>query len=622
MKKLIFDEINCINLIFILICKIFFKEIFFVKISKTLRNKTLINLLEKLNVIWFSYQKISIKDQTKEYSRITFTSQWSEFCFAQAKKYSNKIWDKILDKDLIKKKYLIISLYWELTHTLDNEFEIIEISNLLKKKGEIVYVWLTNNKVTNDSVSKYKDIKILTPKIFSVLLLQINFFTFFLKKIFIIFKSRINLKNFFTYKKKINRENKISENQIIFFPHMGVVSKNSSKLYFYEQVLKEPCDKKKITHIEWNKQDLSPDSVRFYSENKIPVYFWNIEFYKFSKKRLKIIITFLIKKIFNTDFFLLKMTSFILIGIEYHLGRIEKFTNAKVALIGNEYSFPVTLASALKFKNIKMFAFQKKLSHGVTKKAYILDKYFVLGNKSKQDLSKTNLNQNFSIFTGNNLNDVVFIKNKIDKEKILKQIFIKSHRYKKKCIVFDSPSKIDWYDNGRQISNNWKFNLEFLEIIHNVVNNNSNIFFIIKNKREVYSKIKYYAKKIKQLKKLKNVCFIPDNKKNYDKILTNDLVNFCDFSISRHSSIVDDMLSLNKPVFIYDGPHNNLISSCIPYSDNILFSNYKNLEKKINNVLKNYNKVNIKMNIDRKYLFDNKSSNKMKIELSNLRKLI
>ena len=72
MKKIIFFEINLLNLICFLFFKIFFKRVYYVNISENLRSQFLINLLDKINIIWFSYENLGPNYQTKFYSRLNW----------------------------------------------------------------------------------------------------------------------------------------------------------------------------------------------------------------------------------------------------------------------------------------------------------------------------------------------------------------------------------------------------------------------------------------------------------------------------------------------------------------------------------------------------------------------
>ena len=249
----------------------------------------------------------------------------------------------------------------------------------------------------------------------------------------------------------------------------------------------------------------------------------------------------------------------------------------------------------------------------IQKRLFILDKFFVYGKKSRLDLRKEKLNKKIDIIEMGNIASQINSKN-VKHSKYPNRF----KKYKMKCAIFDASSTLNWYRNGRLISANWKYNLDFLNLIYDVMLKNKDILFIYKNKSLSFLKVKAFENYFKKLSKLKNVYIVRD----FNKISGNHLIGYCNFSISRHSSINDDMLALNKPIFVYDGKYSNLISECIEYNKECLFVNGSDLSNKIKMIKKNYNLTNKKMKKIRKFFFSKTYSKKYKSEINKIKQQI
>ena len=62
MKTIFFSELNLLNIILIIFFKLLRFKVYFISINKKLRNIQWIKIIEKLGIIWFSYQNYSIKN--------------------------------------------------------------------------------------------------------------------------------------------------------------------------------------------------------------------------------------------------------------------------------------------------------------------------------------------------------------------------------------------------------------------------------------------------------------------------------------------------------------------------------------------------------------------------------
>ena len=73
-----------------------------------------------------------------------------------------------------------------------------------------------------------------------------------------------------------------------------------------------------------------------------------------------------------------------------------------------------------------------------------------------------------------------------------------------------------------------------------------------------------------------------------------------DFAIARYSSLADEMLAINKPVIVYSLQEIPQIFSIL---EKLNANNFFWCWKKLNEINKNFNKYNYKLNSDRQKLF-------------------
>ena len=114
------------------------------------------------------------------------------------------------------------------------------------------------------------------------------------------------------------------------------------------------------------------------------------------------------KKIFDFSFFfkLLKLyKSFYLIryciAIKRAEYKLKKFTKLEKIFIGDEYNFPIIISIAAKILNIDLVAYQKRINTTANKNQIIIDKYFILGEKTKDDLKHQIYKNIEGIISGN-----------------------------------------------------------------------------------------------------------------------------------------------------------------------------------------------------------------------------
>ena len=137
--------------------------------------------------------------------------------------------------------------------------------------------------------------------------------------------------------------------------------------------------------------------------------------------------------------------------------------------------------------------------------------------------------------------------------------------------------------------------------------------FFIKSKNYVWLKHSYFKDLVNILNKQKNIKILQDQKKWTPEYS----IRFTDFAIAKYSSLSDQMLYLNKPVLIFN--YDGFPGLLYDFGRKILINNSNQLENKISDIQKNYNKYNKSLEQIRKRLFfSNIKGNTLKNLLINI----
>ena len=154
------------------------------------------------------------------------------------------------------------------------------------------------------------------------------------------------------------------------------------------------------------------------------------------------------------------------------------------------------------------------------------------------------------------------------------------------CLVMDYPSNSSWYENGRHDILSWRMNKIFYEIILGLAKRYPQINFLIKSKNYKWIDIHFYKKIVDTINQEKNISILNDK----INLSANELINFADFAIAVTTSFAEEMLSLGKPVIIYNsyGGHPKKIFN---YGERILASNFEEISKKINLIIEDHDNL-------------------------------
>lgn len=600
MKKIIFYEINIFNFIIIILFKLFNYRVYYLTISNLLKFQKLIKVLPYIGIVWYNYQN-------NFYANYSFIKKKNSHI---ANKHGAKISNKILfDNFYLDKSFWKVILSEILYKNINKYSELFIVAKILQKNDENIYFWISKNELFYQLENKYNNFYLIKPKLLS----HLHFVCIFLLSNFLKF-IKINFTNFLKiFKKQINKKSPRinSSSQSLFFPHHGVVNGVDNKTFFYSNNKNDLFYKKKLIHVEWNLNDLNFISKKYYKINKIEPLAWNSIQYRFHLKYeffLKIFIFFL-KNIYSLNLIFLISIIKSLIKIEINKNKLENFDKLKFVLVGYDYLFPKDLAIACKIKKINIIAFQNRMAVSAWNEYNIFDYYFVIGKKSFNDLRQQFYKKTKIIEAGLDL-EASSITKKF-KLKLLKRL-TKKNKYKFVCTIFDIKSELDWYRNGRTPIYNWKNNYEFYEIIQRLVENNSNVFFILKGKNYNWTKINFFKKILIKFNKLNNFIIL-DKYKNID---SNHLIGISDFAVAIHTSAVDNMLSFGKPVLIYDKAR--IIDAFINYKQLFAY-NEKDLVNKFNLLINNYKSFNNQINGMRNYFYTKFDKLRLNSELDRIK---
>lgn len=577
MKKIIFDELNFFNIFLILILRIFWFKVFFLKTNSFFKNKSIILILEKVGIIKIDFNK----SEHSINSKYTLMKKSAEISKRISIKIVEDIWFEKLKKKFIDKTFLKVFLS---NYFYERVFEILvlfEFGNKIQQEGKSSYFWINKNIITKESSKYYKNSIILKPFL-------LNFFTDLINigaQIITYIKNRFTL---ITKKKNNSKVNTINfkKYKTIFFTHGGIVSANSNYLnyknFFFSKNKNSLLNKKNIILCETS-NNLDPASLKYYKKLKLKFFYWRRKIIiKLLNNEIFLLLKLILRSLLINDLLAGIRICWSVLEIKSNIQILDKLPNLRNAIIDNEYQIPTTLIIALKHKGIKVNCIAKRLLNAAQKLQFIVDNYFVFGKQTLKDLKHQFYKKTNSIIVGGH--ESMSYGNHLGLFNKYKKTFNKI------CFVLDYHSDKDWYRSSLNPIANWTENIKFYKIILKVSQNFPKILFVLKSKNYNWTKIKFFKDVYKDVQKQKNLIFFPHN----IKITNYEMTQNADFSIAKWTSLVDDFLMNNKPVIVYDKPY--CITRIINYPPEIMAYNMNDLTNKIKKIQDNLNYYNSFLN--------------------------
>ena len=275
-KAVIFYEVNCLTIIFMLLNKIKKNNVFYFKLSKQ---------ISKFNFSLKNYTGLSYEERN---------SYLEKDFYDVLKKGKFDIYDKLIKdnyfNELIKNKL-------EIKKNYDSDFNVVLLSYIqkyirdvseilpfvddLNKKYSNIELFIPKNLWTKYLINSHnKNYKLITPIYYNLFIYSCIVFRLVIKKI-------KNIKYNFVNKKvsgsKPNLEKKYfkEDYEILFFPHQGIFYGNNlfTKDHYYSYDSKNLFYFKNIFHLSLGESnEILSKSYEFYNQNNIPYGTFNKQF--------------------------------------------------------------------------------------------------------------------------------------------------------------------------------------------------------------------------------------------------------------------------------------------------------------------------------------------------------
>ena len=258
--------------------------------------------------------------------------------------------------------------------------------------------------------------------------------------------------------------------------------------------------------------------------------------------------------------------------------------------------------------NINSYATQERLhllNNPLNK--LIIDNYYVINKDAESYLVNNSSNHSIKkvINIGPIRSENYFVNLKDKKLNDIK-FKIKNNKFDFISLVFDWQSELNYLNNVELRGNNWLNNKNFYKVICNIADKNKDIIFMIKGKNYNFLKIKYFNEINKELLNKTNIVFA----NNIGQLNAYQLMSISDFSISRYSSVCEEMKFIKFPFIIFDDI--NFLNEEIKIDDKYIANNIEQIEKFITNT-----KENLKLDNKNNYLNFKKAKTKFQLMLEN-----
>ena len=357
-------------------------------------------------------------------------------------------------------------------------------------------------------------------------------------------------------KKKINTDKALlekeynSQQNVLFFPHMGVVQfVQPPKDHFYSDQKESSFFPSNIIHLEYDSRadvDFEREKIRDYLKIE------NIHYKQFKRSNiplLKVIkfFTVFFKAMHKFEFKNLK-NNFLYYAIIFKIfilfnrycNLLEEYKNAKIAFVGYEILFPKELALALEFYNIKTIANSERfLVPYMNNSTFILDTLLSVSEHSTQII------KNSDRFIINNILPVGQVRT----DYFFDKGFVKS-QYEKNVVILDYHIELNPAEEKFKLVTNWKNDISFRNEILSLAECNKDISFTFRGKNADWYNNKAHSHLKLRTEKLPNVKVDMDYSIDYHR--SYHLCSTADLIIARPSSIAEECVSAGMDVIVMD----------------------------------------------------------------------
>ena len=388
-----------------------------------------------------------------------------------------------------------------------------------------------------------------------------------------------------------------SKFEILFFPHKSVAyGKLFLKDHFYSSERINPFYRERICHIEFTGtpmgEEYSKPMLQFYHSNNIP-YLINIASSlpaHININAIRLLFTFCYRSIRLKHSILDKELpkKFGLLLLFYvHLKRYDEllhpFKNARIALVGYDYLFPLVLSLVLKLRNIKIIAVQERFFHAYYPDSrFILDHYFCIGSASEEQLVKNMYSSINNIYPIGPIRADLLYQYSVDKSEEKYKNIKKEHHL---ILALDYHSDPDEFSNYTSSIVNWRNNKAFYKDLIRLALEFPNIYIIIRGKNDEWCNISYFQDVYDIIQNMPNM----EVNRNYEEFnVSYKLAAVADSVIAKHTSLGDECLAAGKPVLFYDFAVNadKIESTLFEYEGYPVFiHSYKELRDRLDQIV-------------------------------------
>jgi len=583
-KKVFFEEINIINLIFACFLFPFFGKIIY-RTSKILEKKNILSIFVEKNI----FLRIGFRNLDCKYHNLGFKTK----ALLMERVYKNFLSKNFIFINFLKEHNFTSKLiekikicFWHECNDNEVHWQIQTTSYILLKKKFL----LNNVKILyfTQDLSSYlllKQIKNKNFKVFGIIALFSHLFFVAIKLIQILNR---NLKKIFINKINIKKDDKnlfismqqASKYDFAFFPHGPSLrfGRSFNKTFIYENDQKSLLHKRKVLTI-WT---VAPDqlSIRYLRKNKIPSLIMSDNVKK--SNYLEFIIKFMKKNFFE----LIKPTNLnisnistlvLLITIFRKVDRSKNFfdslTNLKTFFIDYDLMFPRVISFGADLSGKKSISYQERTTAYIWMPNLISNYYLINGKKFQEIFESKKYQIDKYLTVGMHRSRYIKLSNSPKKEfDRLKKIKSKYNLVICPAITRVDDFSVDIYgEDGTSTSNEINFYRDLVKLAKKFKGH----YFIIKPK-EVFKQSyidDYPLDLINNLNNLPNIELL-----NNTLINSYELAYFADLAIGKVTTLMEEMLAVNKPIIFHD-PENSFRTYGYPLAKlDIVAKDYPHLE--------------------------------------------
>ena len=593
-KNIFFEEVNLFNLILALILYFFYGKIIY-RTSRILEKNFFINkIIERIFFIRIGYRDVDCK----YYNRAI-----------QAKNIlRNRFFKNILSKNLIYNNFINENKYSlkqsnKLKNCIWDEFNNDEIhfciqitsyillkKNFLLKNRKILYFthdlssYLLLNQIKNKNLKVFSILALinLIPNLFNLFFDKIK--KFFFIKLFFLKKEKNKSNRKIIIKNRIDLK-KASMFNFAFFPHGNTFKygKSFKKTFIYENNKDSILFKERVLTI-WSNEP-NELTIRYMKKNKIPYLlisnFLNSKnLIKENIHLIKISLSILINpRRWSINNLIILRTFFVL---NRKLTRAKNFfkelKNLNLFYVDYDHLFPKVYLLAADLLGKKSISYQERTLAHLWYPNLIYNYYLVNGKNYENIFKKMQYIVDEYSVVG------------MHRSKLIKPIKKSSFEYERlnkitknfKIVLCLPLYKVDKYttDIIGEDGTSYKSENQFYKDMIKLATKFSSHYFFVKPK--IYIKNNFNKNIFNIMMELPNI-EIFDNK----NITSYEMAYLADLVIGKQSTIMEEILSINKPI-IYHDPENNMSSFKFEINKlNLIVKNYDEMESKFLEIIKN-----------------------------------